>query len=248
LVLLVLAIVWAAVLASWLRSRATRTFGDSVGTFRRHLSVLERAAPVRVQPANTMHGPAVVPIPPHRRPVVAGASVAPAWAQGIGGATAGGSGAAPAPRLGPVAEMGAAISADPGRRPPTAATPPAPAATPRRAQATSAASGRRRRSLRRRRQVLTFLAATAVGTLVMGAVPGAHEVLYANVVLDLLLVSYIALLIRIRNIRAERDLKLSFLPPVRPMPAGMILRGTGRYAPLRSAMDTGEVLLQRAAN
>ncbi|MHB1535463.1 MAG: hypothetical protein ACYC1D_12820, partial [Acidimicrobiales bacterium] len=56
MVLLVLAIVWAAVLFSWLRTRAQSTFSDSVGTFRRHLTILERTMPATVPAANRRRG------------------------------------------------------------------------------------------------------------------------------------------------------------------------------------------------
>ncbi|HEX4865029.1 MAG TPA: hypothetical protein VFV02_13230, partial [Acidimicrobiales bacterium] len=67
-VLLVLAIIWGVLLVSWLRSRTEGTFSDSVGTFRRHLSVLERAAPSTVAPANRLRsGPVAgrTSIPPY---------------------------------------------------------------------------------------------------------------------------------------------------------------------------------------
>lgn len=54
MVLLVLAIIWGVLLVSWLRSRAEETFSDSVGTFRRHLTILERAAPSKVPAANRL--------------------------------------------------------------------------------------------------------------------------------------------------------------------------------------------------
>lgn len=54
MVLLVLAIVWGVLLISWLRSRSEGTFSDSVGTFKRHLTVLEKAAPYTVAPANRL--------------------------------------------------------------------------------------------------------------------------------------------------------------------------------------------------
>lgn len=226
MVLLVLAIVWAAVLGSWLRSRAGKTFGDSVGTFRRHLTVLERAAPVRVQPANSMRGPASIPVPPRLR--VAGSSGSDSYGQPV-----------PLSARLAAAQEGASRSAK-----------PAPGAGRHRAAAPAQAamSPRRRRTLQRRRQVLFFLLAAVAGTLLLGAIPGLHKLLYANVVFDLMLAGYVALLIRLRNLHAERDMKLTFLPPVKAVPAGMVLRGTGRYASLASAMDTGEVLLQRAAN
>jgi hypothetical protein len=53
-VLLVLAVVWAVLLVSWLRSRTDSSFSDSVSSFRSHLIVLERATPLRVMPANRL--------------------------------------------------------------------------------------------------------------------------------------------------------------------------------------------------
>lgn len=70
LVLLVLAIVWGVLLVSWLRSRTEGTFTDSVGTFRRHLTVLEKAAPSTVVPANRLRSAPVSSrtIPAYRPP------------------------------------------------------------------------------------------------------------------------------------------------------------------------------------
>ena len=58
MVLLLLALIWGALLVSWLRSRSSTTFTDSVGTFRRDLKVLERTTPVTVRPANRLADPA----------------------------------------------------------------------------------------------------------------------------------------------------------------------------------------------
>jgi hypothetical protein len=76
-VLLVLAVVWAGLLASWLRSRIGGTFSDSVAVFRRHLSVLERAVPATVRPANRLRSgpvagrqPNLYLRPPRYRPAV----------------------------------------------------------------------------------------------------------------------------------------------------------------------------------
>lgn len=63
MVLLVLAIAWGAVLVFWLRSRSQGSFGDSVGTFHRHLHVLERTTPSTLAPANRLRGPAVAATP-----------------------------------------------------------------------------------------------------------------------------------------------------------------------------------------
>src|SRR5579884_2449532 len=69
-VLLVLAMIWAAVLiVPLVKARADGTFSDSVGTFRRQITVLERAAPGTVKPANRLRGPvAGSTIPPYRPP------------------------------------------------------------------------------------------------------------------------------------------------------------------------------------
>src|SRR4030088_996074 len=69
-VLLVLVAIWAAVLlVPLVRAKADGTLGDSIGTFRRHLSVLERAAPTTVSPANRLRSPTgQVAIPPYRPP------------------------------------------------------------------------------------------------------------------------------------------------------------------------------------
>ena len=63
MVLLVLAIAWGAVLVFWIRSRSRGSFGDSVGTFHRHLHVLERTAPATLPPANRLRGPALSSTP-----------------------------------------------------------------------------------------------------------------------------------------------------------------------------------------
>jgi hypothetical protein len=48
-VLLILAIVWALYLASWLRSRAQVRTANTISSFNQHLSVLERARPAGVE-------------------------------------------------------------------------------------------------------------------------------------------------------------------------------------------------------
>ncbi len=214
MVLLVLAVVWIVVIGSWFRSRSAGSFGDSVGTFHRHIRVLERATPVTVAPAHQLRGPTSIAA------LHLGRSPRP-----------------PAPP--------AVAAVSPYRRPlPTAV--PGPAA--RRASASpawgSAALARRRQSQRRRRDVLLFLLAGAAATLAIGAIPGLHTMLVANVVFDLLTAAYVGLLLRARNIRAERDAKLAFLPPRHLAPAG----GAGRYGALGGGYHAGDLLLRPAAN
>jgi hypothetical protein len=186
-VLLVLAIVWGVLLVSWLRSRSERTFSDSVGTFRRHLTVLERATPATVAPANRLRS-------------------GPRWAPG---ATKG-------PGYRPLAPTvrghrpGTLARSASGR--PLGASPRTP----------NAARLRHRQAQRRRRDVLFALLAGTVGSFLLVLIPGVSVMWPVQILFDLLLAGYIFLLIRMRNLAAERELKLTFLPPpraARPRPS-----------------------------
>jgi hypothetical protein len=187
-VLLVLAIVWGILLVSWLRSRNEGSLADSVGTFRRHLNVLEKAAPYRVAPANRLRGPA--PIPAYR----------------------------PSSRIGP----GTPVRVNQVRRSP------------------AAANLRRRQTQKRRRDVFFALLAGVVGSFLLAIIPGLSVMWSVQVLFDVMLVAYVALLIRLRNLAAERELKLRFMP-----------RQT-RVAPPRPTYDFaagyGDLELRRAAN
>jgi len=74
----------------------------------------------------------------------------------------------------------------------------------------------RSRTLRRRRDVLLALVVAAGVTLVLGAVPFLRMLWTAHLVFDVLLVAYVALLIRHRNAAAEREMKVRFLPRAVP--------------------------------
>jgi hypothetical protein len=192
-VLLVLAIIWGVLLVSWLRSRTEGTFSDSVGTFRRHLTVLERTTPSTVAPANRLRsGPVAgrTSIPPYRP----GARVP---GQSIGG------------RPAPARLAGASVA--------------------------------RRRSQKRRRDVFFALLAGVLGSLMLSVVTGVSAMWTVQVVFDLCLTAYVALLIRMRSLAAERELKLTFMPhgarPARARPAYDL--GPSGY---------GELDLRRAAN
>lgn len=154
MVLLVLAIVWALVLFSWIRARYRANFTDPVTTFNRSLRVLEQAD-----------------MSDRRR-----AGVRPAPARGGTPARAGAGGRRPA------------------RRP------------------AAAVRARRREKLRRRRDVLVGLVGGAGGTLLLGVLPGMHVLLALQVVFDLLIVGYVALLVRLRRLAQERRVKLAYLP------------------------------------
>ena len=180
--------VWGVLLVSWLRSRNEGSLADSVGTFRRHLNVLEKAAPYRVAPANRLRGPA--PIPAYR----------------------------PASRIGP----GAPVRTSPVRRSPVAV------------------SLRHRQTQKRRRDVFFALLAGVVGSFLLAIIPGLSVMWSVQILFDVMFVAYVALLIRLRNLAAERELKLRFMP----QPA--------RVAPARPSYDFaagyGDLELRRAAN
>ena len=202
MVLLVLAIIWGVLLVSWLRSRTEGTFADSVGTFRRHLTVLERTTPSLVAPANRLRsGP------------VAGRSSIPPYR--------------------PSARM--------PRQPLPANRPGAGAPVPRAAGPRQQAPASRRQSQKRRRDVFFALLAGVIGSLLLSVVSGVSAMWTVQVVFDLCFTAYVALLIRMRNLAAERELKLTFMPHTarvaRPRPAYEM--GASGY---------GDLELRRAAN
>ncbi len=159
MVLLVLAGIWVAVIAVPLvRAKTEGKLGDSIGSFRRHLSVLERAAPLTVVPANRLHLPhASAVIGPYRPPVATHGRV-------------------------------------------------------------SAGRGHRQQAQKRRRDVLMGLVVAMAGSALLAMIPGLSVMWMVNVVVDLLFVGYVVLLVRMRNVAAEREMKLTFLPGARPVP------------------------------
>jgi hypothetical protein len=166
-VLLILAVVWAAVLVPpWLRSRADARPADSISAFRHRLTVLERTGPV---------GARRVPLVASR-PDVAG--------------------------FVPVA----------GRPVSRAALSPV---------------GARARTQRRRRDIFVGMLAAMLTSLVIGFVPALRILWVVHVLVDFMFVTYVALLVHMRNQAAERDMKVRFLPgrlPGRPEPATLLLR------------------------
>ena len=61
MILFVLAVVWAVYLASWLRNRSEHKSVNSISSFSRHLSVLERATPGSRQPVSRAQVPGNFP-------------------------------------------------------------------------------------------------------------------------------------------------------------------------------------------
>lgn len=165
MVLLILAVIWAAVLIPpALRARAEGRPADSITAFHRQLSVLRRAAPRTGRGYNG------------EEPVVdddayAYRHVAPMHL---------------------VAAHGAPVV---GRR--------------------AHAAAARRNARRRRRDVFMALLVAASVTLALGAIPALRMLWLVHVAADVLLIGYVALLVRQRNIATERDLKVRLLPTAR---------------------------------
>ena len=93
-------------------------------------------------------------------------------------------------------------------------SPAAPYRAPARVVRTAspAVSAARSRTIRRRRDVLSALLVAVVATLTLGLLFNMGIMLVAHVVADVLLVAYVALLVHQRNVAAERDMKVRFLP------------------------------------
>ncbi len=93
----------------------------------------------------------------------------------------------------------------------------------RRPATMSGAAVRRRESQRRRRDVLLVLVLAAVATLILAVAVGSAFIVM-NVLCDAALAGYVALLVRMRNLAAEREMKLAYLPNQArrqpPAPAG----------------------------
>ena len=165
MVLLVLAIVWGVLLVTWLRSRPSGALSDSVGSFRRHLRVLERATPSTVMPANRLSAGTGSP---HQIPAYRSSAM---------------------PALAPRGY-------------------PAPSRSSRYTDPTVI---RRRQSQRRRRDVFLVLIVGASATLLLAMVPGMSVMWTLQILFDIALVAYVALLVRMRNLEADRQLKLRYL-------------------------------------
>jgi len=88
----------------------------------------------------------------------------------------------------------------------------------------SPATATRLRTQRRRREVFYSLAGGSAATLLLGMVPGLHAVLMVHLLVDIAFVGYVAALVRFRNMAAEREMKLRFLPAPRQAEPALLLR------------------------
>ena len=85
---------------------------------------------------------------------------------------------------------------------------------------------RRQRTLRRRRDTFVILLGGTLGCAGLGAVPGLRVLWALAAALGLLLAVYVAVLLHLRNLAAEREMKLRFLPQLQPQAqeAALLLR------------------------
>lgn len=248
IVLLILVVMWVAVLLPpYLRNRGGSGSGSSMHSFRQKLDSLERSAPStrgggHVSTYLPVHGRSVESPQPLDGPLPAGSRHP---LQGGGG-----------PRLVPVPRDGVALLG-PDARSARAESPteaeaiyllaPAPdlqvepSAPVERRQGPPAAVVSARAARKRRRDVLYTLMAACGLTLLMGLVLGTPFLLL-HLLLDAALGGYVYLLITLQRSKAERDIKVAFLPhqnheaePSRLLEAG------GGWQP-------GEQMLRRSAN
>lgn len=193
MVLLILAVIWAAVLIPpALRSRAEGRPADSITAFHRQLAVLRRAGP-------------------------------------RSGLTAEGAGAG-LPRPGGFRSVSSPVTALARA---SVATAPRPA-IPRRGSAR-----------RRRRDIFLSLLVAASTTLVLGAVPGLRMLWLVHAAADVLLFGYVTLLVRQRNLAAERAMKVRLLPSARRHEA--LAETEGRWRDGESGWLSEPALLHRSA-
>jgi hypothetical protein len=71
---------------------------------------------------------------------------------------------------------------------------------------------RRRQVQKRRRDVFFALLAGVAGSFLLAIIPGLSVMWPVQIVFDIVFAGYVALLIRMRNLAAERELKLTFMP------------------------------------
>ncbi len=207
MVLLILAGIWAAVLIPpILRARAESSPADSIVDFRRQLRVLQRTRPTRAA------GPSLgTPVDPRVDPRVGPSRYVEA--------------AAP-PRPSRHSRMGQ--SQPPVGRPATRRSVPrsaSPAQAPASRTWASRPPAKRARTMRRRRDVLFTLLMGMGTTFVLAMVLSAPALWMLHLVMDGLFVAFLAMLMRMRAIAAEKEMKLRILPQphVPPQPAPVVL-------------------------
>ena len=153
MVLFILAAVWAIYAVFWFRGRSEHRSVNSISSFSKHLSILERTSPRRSAPPTRIAGPA---------PQANAVSLAR----------------------------------------------PAFAPTPYRSSSTMT----RRQARERRKNVLLGLISATLVTLALSVLVGG-VFWYLQLLCDVLLVSYVFLLVQIQRVATERQHKVRYLQP-----------------------------------
>ena len=86
--------------------------------------------------------------------------------------------------------------------------------------------GRSRQTVKRRRDIFVGLLAAMVGSLVLGFLEPLRILWSIHLVLDLLFVAYVGALVYLRNLAAEREMKVRFLPTAAAPEPALLLRRT----------------------
>lgn len=242
--LLILVVMWVAVLLPpYLRNRKGSGSANSMTSFRRKLDTLERATPFpgangHVSPYlpvtnRTVNGPQPLdgPLPAGSRHPLQGG---------------GGPRLVPMPSDGGHVTLGAAepeasylLAPSPDLEPSRPEPSAAPVDSSRRAAPAGAQASRAAR--KRRRDVLYTLLAACGITLLMALVLGTPVVLLFHLLCDAALAGYVYLLVSMQKSKAERDIKVAFLPHqnAEAEPTALLEAGGG--------WQPGE-LLRRSAN
>jgi hypothetical protein len=86
--------------------------------------------------------------------------------------------------------------------------------------------GRSRTTVKRRRDIFVGLLVSMAGSLVLGALPPLRILWSIHLLLDLLFAAYVGALVYLRNLVAEREMKVRFLPThaAAPEPALLLRR------------------------
>jgi hypothetical protein len=86
--------------------------------------------------------------------------------------------------------------------------------------------GRSRQTVKRRRDIFVGLLVAMAGSLVLGVLPPLRILWSIHLLLDVLFLAYVGALVYLRNLAAERDMKVRFLPTGAVPEPALLLRRT----------------------
>jgi hypothetical protein len=84
-------------------------------------------------------------------------------------------------------------------------------------------AARRARTLKRRRDVLFGLLGAMGGSLLLGFIPSLRVLWGLHLLLDALFAGYVALLVHMRNMAAEQEMRVRFIPGAATAPESALL-------------------------